>query len=99
LDFWALSRKTVRTENSRRFRNNTEKTLTKPYYFFEVDLGGSLCGRAPRERRKIIERSGRFPLTGIEVISIALLGKLRPKHFLLASGSQYGSAKKIFILF
>ncbi len=78
---------------------DVEKTPNRPYYIFDVDFGTSLLGRPPRRARQSIKHRGRFPLTAAEIISVALLAKPPPGHFLHAPGSRYGSANKILTLY
>lgn len=78
---------------------DTECTADKLYFLIDVDLGTSLRGEPRQRAEKIIKRAGRFPLTGVEIISLALHTKPRLAYDIWALGSAYRSKKNILLLY
>lgn len=70
---------------------NLEKTPVGLYYIFDVEEGAEWQGRAPEVACTLIYQNGRFPVTAVEIINLALQTEVLARRSLDAAGSRFGS--------
>ncbi|MAG12254.1 hypothetical protein CL630_00370 [bacterium] len=68
---------------------NVIKTPSAPYWIFNVKDGRLLLNKSLSHAEKLLEDSGRSPLTVAEAMSLALHSGVLKDHFLLITGSSF----------
>jgi hypothetical protein len=72
------------------------ETPGEPYWIYDVEDGDAMRGKSSNEAEKLLEDTGRSPLTVVEVVSLAIHNtNVLTRHFIDATGSRYESADKM----